>query len=488
MSRWQTLIEARLRLQISQAEAAERLGVEVATYQRWEWGKRKPQPRHMRELCALFDLQLVCDEQEARLGARPVPSDAEATVSVRLAGFSGDLVSLVQEREMPALRATQLAAHLWSLVHGTGVSGEAKRAAIRQAIEEYDRMNRNDTHNQITRREAMRRLATLPLVTLGLALPGWEIAPTRYGEVLAHSPAGLEACWELYERGGASELLLGFQCVSQYLAVLERIGQTSPQHREEALQLAAQYALLKTIFGWHCAGTAATIQYAQNALTLSTETGALALQLSASSKLAWVHFYGGNAQQALVAAQEGQAMLERSERQAKGDLLPASIRGGTYSTLAMMQARNGQPSAQALAQAMERDPGTEVHAYLDFTRTSMLLEAGYTLYSQDNHRQAREMLEKRVNSETLAPRMPGVTEAGRMETVNLLALSFLRAKDRDLERAIHYWQAVVEGAKALRSEYLFVQAATTCEQLALAWPEEARVRELRGQLVHWEEV
>jgi len=489
MRRWHELIEARLHMQISQAEAAEHVGVEVATYQRWEWGKRMPQPRHMREVCAFFDIQPICNEKKARPVPRPVPSPAEAPLATlfptRVGGY---LAALERERDIPVLHATRMLTNLWPLVRSTNVSSETKRTAIRRTIEEYDRMNWNSNNNQLTRREAMRRLATLPLVTLGLTLPSVEVAPARYRDVLAHSPAGLEACWELYEHGGASELLLGFQCASHYQKVLEGIGKMSSLYQAEALHMAAQYALLKTIFGLHRAQSPATIQYAQEALALSTETGDLALQLSAYSKLAWVHLYGGSDRQALVAAEAGQAMLERSERQPQGEALPASIRGGVYSTLAMVQTRNAQPSGQALAKAMERDPGTEIHAYLDFTRTSMLLEAGYTLYHQNNHQQAREMLEKRVDPETLESRMPLVTEAGRMETVNLLALLSMEAKNRDLERAVHYWQAVVEGARALHSEYLFAQAATTYEHLAVVWSDEARVRELRSLLAHWEEV
>lgn len=489
MKRWHELIEARLHLQMSQAEVAEHMGVEVATYQRWEWGKRRPQPRHMRELCAFFDIQPIGDGKHAGLEDELVPSpEDELSANLFPASAGGYLADLDRERDIPILQATRLITKLWPLVRSPSVSSEAKRTAIRQAMEDYDRMNCGKKNTQLTRREAMRRLATLPLVTLGLAIPSMEVAPSRYGEVLAHSPAGLEACWDLYERGGASELLLGFQCAAHYQEVLEGIGKLSSLYRVEALHMAAQYALLKTIFGWHCAESPATIQYAQDALTLSTEAGDLTLQLSAYTKLAWVHLYGGRDRQALVAAEAGHALLERFEWQPQGKALPVSIRGGVYSTLAMMLTRNAQPSGLALAKAMERDPGTEVHAYLDFTRTSMLLEGGYTLYYQNKHQQAREMLEKRVDPETLAPRMPLVTEAGRIETVNLLALLSMEATNRDLERAIYYWQAVVNGAKVLRSEYLFAQAATTYEHLAVVWSDEVRVRELRGQLSHWEEV
>jgi hypothetical protein len=339
----------------------------------------------------------------------------------------------------------------------------------------------------MTRREAIVSLAALPLVTFGLALPGKEIATARHGEVLVQCAASLQACWELYEHGGASELLLGFQCTSRYLTVLQRIGQTSTRHRADALRLATQYALLKTLLSRHCTSAAVTAQYAREAIMLSQETGDVPLQLSAYTKLTWTYLYEKNDRQALIAAQEAQAVLERFERQSGGELLPPGVRGGVYSALALALARNRLSSEQALALAMERDPGTEVHAYLDFTRTSMLLEAGWVYCMQNNHLQTVQVLEKRVDPETFVPRMPGVSEVGRVETLNLMALSSLRAKDRDLQRTVHFWQAAMEGAQALRSDLLLRQVSTTYEQMAAIWSGEAQMRGLRDHLRRWED-
>lgn len=493
MGKWEQLVTVRKHLQLSQEEAAERLGVELTTYRRWELGRQQPQPRHLRMLCEQFDLQLVCDEQEVWSEDWLAPACAETIADVHPAESvevcSMDPLVNEEDQALPALLATRLTAHLWSLVLGTHATCDEKRAAVRRTIEVCDSMNNNDTNYQITRREAISTLATLPLVTLGLAQPGKEMIVPRYAEALAHSAAGLEACWELYTHGGgASELLLGFQCVSRYLDMLVRIGRTSSRHQKEALRLATQYGLLKMLFGQHCASAPATIQYARETVALSMETGELSLQLSAYSKLAWAQFSANNGHRALTAAQTAQALLEHSEQQPGGKPLPPCIRGGIYSTLATMQARNGRPSDQALAKAMEHDPGMEVYAYLDFTRASMFLEAGYTCCYQDNQARAMELLQQRVDPETFVPRMPGVTEVGRVETLHLLALSSLKAPQRDLERIIHFWQAAVEGAKTLHSEYFFALASATYEHLTLVWPGERRVLNLREHLVYWEYV
>lgn len=467
MTRWEQLIAARERLHLSQEEAARRLDVGLATYKRWEMGKRKPQPHHMRALCELFDPWLVYGAQEAR------PGHARTEAAAGARSVEGG-----ESKPSPLLTT-----HLWSLALADHATGEEKRAAVRRAIEECDSMNTDNTTYRITRREAIGTLATLPLVTFGLTLPGKEVAPVRYGEALMQCAASLEACWELYTHGGASELLLGYQCTSRYQDALARIGQDSARHREEAVRLAAQYALLKTVFGWHCSGTATTVQYARHALALSRETGDPLLQLSAYSKLAGTYLYGKNDQQALATTQEAQAVLERFEGQTDGEPIPAAVRGGIYALLAMAQARNGLVPDDALAKSMEHDPGMQVHAYLDFTRATMFLDAAWIYCSQGDHVQAMQMLEKRVDPETFAPRMPGVTAVGRVETMNLMALSSLRAKDRDLERTIHFWRAGVEGAKDLCSDVFFALSSSIYEHMTMIWPGEARLQTLRDHLV-----
>jgi transcriptional regulator with XRE-family HTH domain len=486
MEKWEQLIAARENLHLSQAEVARRLEVGLATYQHWEQGDQKPRQRHMHGLRELFGPQMVYSERNVDSEEPTGQARTKAISSMRPGGFPEELIMHEENQELSAVLATNLTAHLWSLAHKKHATSNKRRGLIQQALKKFDAVNHENTNYQVTRQKAMSALATLPLVTLGLVLPGGEIASARHGEAMAQCLASVEACWELYERGGANELLLGFQCVSWYLAVLRRISQTSLRYREDALRLATRYALLKTFFGWECAGAVATIPYAREAVALSREADDLSLQLSAYSKLAWTCAFAKKDWQALTTAQEARDVLERAEQRSSGAPVPASVRGGTYSALAMAQARNGQSSDEAIARAMERDPGTEVYAYQDFTRSTMLLEAGWIYCYQGNYAKTMEVLEQRLDPETFVPRVPQ-SEVGRVRTMNILALSSLKAMDRDLERTVHFWKAAVEGARALHSDVCFHTALMTYEHIVLLWPTEVRVRELRDYLVHWEE-
>lgn len=110
-------------------------------------------------------------------------------------------------------------------------------------------MNTDNKNYQITRREALWALASLPFMAQQLTTPGRVIPSSQYGNALAQSAASLEACWELRNSHNSDDIMLAFQSASTYQQMLETIAQQASQYREEALELATRYALIKTILG-----------------------------------------------------------------------------------------------------------------------------------------------------------------------------------------------------------------------------------------------
>ncbi len=305
--------------------------------------------------------------------SRDVPSPRAVSNSSPTTSVKGD-PSAEEIDEAWAFIKANMTTHLWYLAFKEHPTRDDKRDAIRQAIKEFDTMNTSDKNYQITRREALCSLGTLPLITFGLTTPGKAVQPAQYGTILAQCTASLEACWQLTNGSDASGLTLAFKCVSKYLPILESIARNASQYRQEALDLAAQYALLKTILGWHCAGLTETLQYAKDAVALCKATGDILLQLSSYSKLAWAYLYVKKYGAALATAQEAQFLLEQSATS-----LPSGIQGGTYSTLALMQANNGKQPDAALGKATEVDPGNECHAFMEFTRSDLPNRSGFDL-------------------------------------------------------------------------------------------------------------
>jgi len=259
----------------------------------------------------------------------------------------------------------------------------------------------------------------------------------------------------------------------------------SSHYRKEATDLAARYALLKTLLGWICVNPTETLQYAKNALALCKETGDISLQLSAYSKLAWGYFYDKQYPLALKTAQEAEGLLLQYYRLPNAQPLHPVIQGGTYSNLALMLARNGRSPDVALGKTTEVDPGEEPYVLMESGRRTLLLEAGWTYCHYGDQTKAMQTLEQRVDPETLSPRIPQ-SEMGRVEVINIMALSSLKTKDRDIERTIHFWVAGIEGAKTLQNQQRFNEALTTYELMEVVWPGDTRIKDLRDYIVHWE--
>lgn len=487
MAKWEQLVAARESQHLSQLEAAERVNVGLVTYQRWEAGKAKPQPQHMRHLYEVFgklldyggfiDLPILLAHSQKQVSEMSPIAPVIGTVPEKWPRET----SKEECDEIEAFIATNMTTHLWFLAFLDHATCNDKRMAIREAIEESDTMNTTNKNYQITRRQALCALATLPMITFGLTIPGRTVSSSQYGSILTQCAASMEACWELSKSDEASDLVLAFKSVSKYLSVLKSIVKDSSHYRKEATDLAARYAVLKTILGWHCRGLSDAIAYAKEAVVYSKETDDVSLQLSAYSKLSWAYLYDKQYGLALKTAQEAQFLLEQDP---KRGVTPAGIRGGTYSTLALMQVKNGVPPDTALGKATEVDPGNECHAFMEFTRADLPLEIGYTYCYQGNQTKAVAVLETIVDPATLAAKEP-TSERGRLDAIRMMAISTLRAKDRDMEKTMYFWAAAMESAKALQSEWGFNEALTIYELMEVVWPEEARIADLRSLIVHW---
>jgi transcriptional regulator with XRE-family HTH domain len=120
MTKWDLLIAARERMHLSQGEAAERVNVGLVTYQRWEAGKAKPQPQHMRHLYAVFGSLL--DPSETRGSSDEALSQrsvGQTALPASVIGNGSEQMPIVERDEevdeVQAFIATHLLTSLLSL-------------------------------------------------------------------------------------------------------------------------------------------------------------------------------------------------------------------------------------------------------------------------------------------------------------------------------------------------------------------------------------
>ena len=150
----------------------------------------------------------------------------------------------------------------------------------------------------------------------------------------------------------------------------------------------------------------------------------------------------------------------------------------------LRKTKNGENPDTALGIALNSTPSDDPIALTDFSPRAQVHEAAKICYYKDDHEQAMKHIEKKIDPETLAPRIPQ-SEAGRVNTVNILTRSLMKSKERDMEKIIHHWQNGIEVAKAVQSENSFRAFVATHEAMEFAWPGEQRILKLREHIVHW---
>lgn len=460
----QRLIAARKGKHWTQEEVAEKLGIDANTYYRWEAGTQTPRDHSRRSLCNIFDMT------------------AEA---LGLDGGNGSIaiVAPPMAKEPPSFLHADLTMRLMSLAFTVYTGFQDLQDRLMMVLEEFDAMTGKEA--EITRRGALQRLATLPFVTLALGEGQSITSPRSTAEVLRHCAAALTACWELSRSREHEDLTLAFKAASTYFALVAPIVKDSAQYRQEAAELAAQCALLKTLLGWHLEGPQAALPYAQEAQVYAKEAKDIPLLLSVIDYSSWLYHYAHQTAQALKVSEQAMPLLRKY-----GDAMPSRLIGGMYATLAVMQAKNGNAEGiatvkRATTAFFTPTPGDDHRfVYMDYTPSEIVLADGMVQYSRRNYKKSLDSLGQLIDFNTLDLKMP-LPERSHIETINLIALAELKSKDRDKEHVTRCWTTAIEGAKHLQSEQRFSESLVAYEIMEGVWPGDVHIEDLRDYIVHW---
>jgi transcriptional regulator with XRE-family HTH domain len=500
------LIEARFaRGWKSQEQMAEALGVTRITISSWERGLTRPSRYYRRKLCKAFGI----DDIEPLLEVFPVDDGEEEEAieeelivsSYKDDSLGGDetVVTHTTERDTsdphtntptgetfevwlpqaPTVQkfiASDIVRCFWQIVH-TDYSPDEMANAVQAALKDLNTMTMGD----ITRRDALCELASIPMITLGKSQ---TLKASRYEEMLRFCTAALEGCWQLYRESDPIGVQHAYQCAFTYVPLLETIAHDSSQYRKEALELAAQYAMLQTMLGWGCLGARESVIHARKALDLSKATGNILLQISAYPKLNWTYLQIRDHAMALKMMQEGEFLLKNHRQAKRPALLPEGVIGNFYSSYCQTQIKNGIAPDTALGIAIDCEPLNEHVALVEFTASEQQWEAAWTYCAEGNPRQAMVWLEKLIDPETLASRVPQ-SERERVGVLNILVDALLQFKERNMENTIKAWIASMEGANALKSEQKYRDAIDNFELMRRIYPGEDAIRKLIPQTVHW---
>jgi tetratricopeptide (TPR) repeat protein len=438
------------------------------TVQRWEQNRTTPQPYHLERLCKLFG------QTAAALGLaeeRPV-----------VVSDTTEREDTLRNEQILSLIGSDLTLRLVAVAFGPFRGYQVLQNAMIRIIEEDRAMN----EHSITRREALRRVVMLPLLTLKLdvsALPAQLQRPPE--EVIAQCAAGITACWELSKGSDENDLHLAFKGVSAYLPTLKTIVRDFAPYRKQAASLAGQCASLKCLLGWHLQGLKEAIAYGEEGIAYGEEAEDIPLVLGTLTRLAWAHYYNKQSKQALRVI--SQAIPHLKEQKVP---LPSHVVSNVYGTIAVMQAINGQQGTEALRRATDHffaQGATEdrfVYGVMECSHADLILKNGIAHYQQGLYEQAQDSLKQLIDPETLSTKFP-LPERSRIEGINIMTLASLKAREKDMEQSISLWKAGISGAIKLRSEQRFDEALLAYEIIEGVWPGERRIKELRELTSHW---
>ncbi len=480
------LANERLDRNWTQSYVADKIGVDPTTIRKWESGVHKPQPRQYYKLCKPFQ--------------RPFPSDLQAE---QIESGDGQAPVIREEGQLPLIDNTadtctkfqaadltvRLLRILWTWPFRDGNARYHKlQSLIMHEVEQKD----NIMHEHpINRRNALRRIAILPIEVYGLSLVA--TTPLRSAEeLLTQCAAGITACW--YLRKG-KDLAFASDTVSRYIPTLEElVTHGKGTQRKDAAELLTQCFLLKAPLAWNLTTANDAITYAQRAEAYSTIAGNRLLQVTALRTEAATLCYANQWEQALQAAEKAKYLLEQKEKPTPSrpaeEPIPQLVYSYVYAGLATYRAYDGrkEDALQALKQAHEtfvdRSTNEKVPIWVDHNIGNLLINDGETHMHLGLYKGAISSFEQ---IDTQYSQDETISSTGRINALVKQAMTEVDRDDqpRDMEQCIDCWSKGIEGAKVLQSNQHFNEAITAYAAMRAAWPGEHRVKKLKESIVHW---
>ena len=456
------LSAARIEKGWSQEYVASRLSVDRMTVQRWEQNRTTPQPYHLERLCKLFgktalELGLV---EEHLVVAQPANEQEEAT-----------------DDAYTSFRSAHFLLRLWHIIYNWPMNNaryhELQESLILE-LEDHHRMSRDES---MSRRDALRLLAAMPIEICGLSAVK-VVIKRPIEEILTQCAAGITACWDLRK---GKDLVFIFDAVAKYLPTLKEIARVAPTtQRKAAADLLAQCFLLKASLSWNITTPTDGMRNAQQAETYSKMIEQPLLQVIALRMQAAALCYANQWEQALQTAQQAKYVLDTTPK----ELIPPIAHSYVYAGLATYQAYHGQKQdaltslKKAHATFFEQPSTEKVPLWIDHSIGNLLLNDGLAHGHLGLYREAVDSFEQiqadHANDMTipLGCRIEALIEQATAEVSR-------DDQPRDMEKCIALWTQGIEGAKVLQSNQKFSDALMAYAAMRAAWPGEMRIKQLR---------
>ena len=458
------LIEARTRKHWTLEKAAEQLEVDADTLCRWEKGRTRPRAYNLQRICEVYGVSA------AHLGLADAPSldDSGEDLSVFSEALpprddDGMLAELLQQDL--SLRLIRL---VWTWPRGN-LRYEELQGRIMKETEQFSSIS-GDAEHPLTRRDALRRLALLPVEMYGLTtLVGALRQPAE--EFLPLCAASVTACWYLMS---GSDFTLVEHVLPQYLPRLEALAKQPSRVQKEAARLASHGYQISGLLSLHRNDLQARERHLQRAIQYAAISEDVNLEVAAITKQGNTYYYCASPNQMLDMSQQALPHIN--------NVIPL-VRSRAYLGLAAAHAQCGdeQEALRYSGMAYETFPqdaqNTIVTPYAGFGRGELIFWEGITQLELGHAKDAWNTFARSIDPQSTAP----VSERMRVEIVNHQAETAISLRDLDLFCA--YLEQGIRGAEALGSQKRRSEAFDIHRQALKVWPHEPRIKALRELFV-----
>ena len=446
----QKLLEALQEKGWSIEVAAARVGVGRVTFSRWVNGHQEPQPALLEMLCK------VCEKSADELGyghLSKVPAHSEKLKETKRDGQvlepgQAPLATLTEEQFMAFASLLKL---------GETIMFDPEKRKTLQTV--------------------LLVLGSALVKPEGLLQPeSWKQTFLPATDVVDLNESALQgfekliaACWQ-FSRG--NELALAERLLPECMAKLVPLAQQPSRYQQTVANLAAQGYHLYSIFALHKNDSLAEELYGKQSVQYSLLAGDPNLFITSSKRLGDKYYYKGQYLQAL------QTFLDALPYTKQASPL---FQSKVYTSLAVAYAHveQRQESLRYLGLALDTFPDSpETDAsfsYAEFDLSQMILWEGITRTQLGQTNQAMSVFNRIEEPDIVLP------ERIRIEIINQLARTAIVSGD--LEQGSAYVEAGVTGAKTLGSQRRLNEAYDNFNQIALLWPQEKQVKELRDLFV-----
>ncbi len=444
---------ARLKKRWSIGIASKKIGVSVNTFNRWERGMQRPQPRKLDQLCQAFAMS----PQE--LGFEPILAPKErATTSVQEQTSAknpiGDLpeIPTCEKTTTPLSQTKQPDDTFYLSVEPV----KKNLAKVYQALDE-------NGGERVSRKQATAYLVSAPLAVFDLARHTKELL-LYSDEILSFCTTSLPLCWQLYYEGGFREL----GCVLPgYIAQLSALAQLPSQQQTEAAHLAAQIHQLGHLLALQHRDYGTSLEHTQKALHYGEVARDVNLQIASLARRAYVYSCMHRHMPKLLAYQEALHLCNPCS-----PLLHGYIYAGLAETYADRrdEARAHEFLQRAREHYPDRPEDDPVYPYTHFRWATFDTLTGKIYLHLHQPRQAWKAFA------TVEQLVPIDEEPNRVALLVNQATTALALEQ--LEQSCTLLTTAAKAARALGSDLHYDEASIVYEQMQEKWGQEPPVKAL----------